>query len=130
MIGFEENFNGYLAILKGCVLIRGKTSTALSLALPTNLVLAAIEALFHYRVVRAYHISSNLSSSVVFEGLFITYLHAILIVVDTIVSCEFYRSCKQSCNFDLEGGDILDSYRVGIEAGDVTYVNVKSVELP
>ncbi|XWS37312.1 hypothetical protein CRYUN_Cryun19dG0032400 [Craigia yunnanensis] len=41
-----ERSGGYLTILKACVLIRGRTSTALTLAVPVNMVPAAIETLF------------------------------------------------------------------------------------
>ncbi|CAI9112038.1 OLC1v1012408C1 [Oldenlandia corymbosa var. corymbosa] len=54
-----ENSSGYIAILKACVLIRGRTATALSLALPVNLALAALEALFQYRIIRAIHESES-----------------------------------------------------------------------
>jgi hypothetical protein len=48
-----ERFGGYLAILKACVMIRGRASTALSLTLAVNIALAGVEALFQYRIVRA-----------------------------------------------------------------------------
>ncbi|KAL5544549.1 hypothetical protein UlMin_008333 [Ulmus minor] len=90
-----ERLGGYLAILKACVLIRGRTSTALSLTLPVNLALAAIEALFQFRIIRAYQISGKLTSSLAFEGIFIFYLYSILLVLDSIVNCIFFKSCKK-----------------------------------
>lgn len=90
-----EGHGGYMAILKACVMLRGKTAMALLLALPANVGLAAIEALFQFRVVRAYHI--GVSSSWPFmalEGIFIAYLYSIFITIDTIVSCMFYKNCK------------------------------------
>lgn len=90
-----EGHGGYMAILKACVMLRGKTSMALLLALPANVGLAAIEALFQFRVVRAYHI--GVSSSWPFmalEGIFIAYLYSIFITIDTIVNCMFYKNCK------------------------------------
>ncbi|KAF8399538.1 hypothetical protein HHK36_015405 [Tetracentron sinense] len=98
-----ENCGGYLAILKACVLIRGRTSTALSLAIPTNLGLAAVEALFQYRVVRAYHLSGMLGPNMALEGLFIAYLYSLLIVLDTVGSCIFLKSCKSDCLTNQEG---------------------------
>ncbi|KAG8388714.1 hypothetical protein BUALT_Bualt02G0154100 [Buddleja alternifolia] len=92
--GTETNV-GFVSILRACFVIKGRTTTALSLALPMNMALAAIEALFQYRIVRAYHQSTALDSAMVFEGLFIAYLYSILIVLDTIVGCMFWRSCKR-----------------------------------
>lgn len=90
-----EGHGGYLAILKGCVLIRGRTSMALFLALPVNVALAAIEALFQFRVVKAYHVAGKAGPFVGLEGVFIAYLYSIFIILDTIVSFMFYKSLKE-----------------------------------
>ncbi|PKI77968.1 hypothetical protein CRG98_001588 [Punica granatum] len=90
-----EKFGGFEAILKACVLIRDSIPVALSLAIPMNLGWAAVEALFQYRVVRAYRVTKAPSFAVALEGLFIAYLYSILIVLDTIVSCIFFKSCKR-----------------------------------
>lgn len=89
-----EGHGGYIAILKACVLIREKTSMALFLALPVNLALAAIEALFQFRVVKAYHSAGKAWPYVALEGIFVAYLYSIFMVLDTIVSCMFYKSFK------------------------------------
>lgn len=91
-----EKSGGFEAILKACVLIRESIPLALSLAIPLNLGSAAIEALFQYRVVRAYRVAKGPSFTVAMEGLFIAYLYSILIVLDTVVSCIFFKSCMQS----------------------------------
>lgn len=120
-----ENNGGCMAILKACVLIRGRTATALSLAVPMNLALAAVEALFQYRVVRVYYESENPNSSIPLEGMFIAYLYSLLIVVDTIVSCVFLKSIRTDCGLDQES--IRYSFRIQIEDGDVCGLsNVKS----
>ncbi|XP_022736980.1 uncharacterized protein LOC111289890 [Durio zibethinus] len=122
-----ERSGGYLAILKACVLIRGRTSTALILAVPVNLILAAIEALFHYRVVRAYHTGDMMSSfPMALEGVLIAYLYSTFLVLDTVVSCMFFKSCKTGCLVDQEGGY---SYRIEIseEYGNA-YVKLKNIE--
>lgn len=92
----KENSGGYMAILKACVLIRGRTATGLSLTLPVTLVLAGVEALFQYRIVRAYREDPSISSAMAIEGMLLAYLYSILLVLDTVVSCIFYRSCKRS----------------------------------
>lgn len=89
-----EGRGGYITILKACILLRGKTTMALFLALPVNVGLAAIEALFQFRVVRGYYIGENSLFFVALEGVFIAYLYSIFIIIDTIVSCMFYKSCK------------------------------------
>ncbi|CAN4088421.1 unnamed protein product [Withania somnifera] len=90
----HEKIGGYMAILKSCVLIRGRTATALSLAVPLNLALAAVEALFQYRTVRAYYLEKTDLFVLALEAMFIAYMYSILLVLDTIASCVFYKSCK------------------------------------
>ncbi|KAM6593903.1 hypothetical protein CsatA_001606 [Cannabis sativa] len=100
--GMERSSNGggYLSTLRACVLIRGRTSTALALTLPLNLAMAAIEALFQYRIVRSLtavllsSLSTTSSFWMVMESLLIFYLYSIMVVLDTVVNCLFYKNCK------------------------------------
>lgn len=89
-----DSEGGYMSIIKACVLIRGRNSKAISLALPLNIALAAIEALFHYRVVEAFYSTGFPTFSMTLEWIVIAYLYSIFIVLDTIISCMFYKSCK------------------------------------
>ncbi|KAI9086402.1 hypothetical protein K1719_031486 [Acacia pycnantha] len=102
-----EGHGGYLAILKACVLIRGRTSMALLLALPLNMSLAAIEALFQFRIVRAYRVGGKIEPSTALEAIFIAYLYSIFIVLDTIVASLFYKSCKKKSWINDEDGKLL-----------------------
>lgn len=124
-----EGRGGYMAILKACVLLRGRTSMALFLALPVNIGLAAIEALFQFRVVRAYHIGGISWPFIALEGIFIAYLYSIFIVIDTIVSCMFYKSCKMGLCGDKEEKGF---WRIEfLEEGDCGYLEFKNFqELP
>ncbi|CAA2963262.1 uncharacterized protein LOC111400433 [Olea europaea subsp. europaea] len=97
-----EKRGGFITILEAFFLIRGRTGTALSLALPFNIAMASIESLFQYRVVRAYNGAVFPNSSMVFEGIFIAYLYAILVVLDTIVGCTFLKSCRTEFKIDQE----------------------------
>ncbi|XP_008781043.1 uncharacterized protein LOC103700923 [Phoenix dactylifera] len=101
IVSAMENSSGCLPVLKACMLIRGRVMTALTLALPPNLGMAAIEALFHYRVVRPYHLS-KFSLSVIWEAFSITYMHSLVIILEIIMSCAFFRSCKLECHTNLE----------------------------
>ena len=102
-----EGHGGYLAILKACVMIRERTSMALFLALPVNVALAAIEALFQFRVVRAYRIAGKAGPYVALEGIFIAYLYSIFVILDTIVSYMFYKSIKAGSLADHEDKHLL-----------------------
>ncbi|KAL2516044.1 hypothetical protein Fot_30015 [Forsythia ovata] len=97
-----EKHGGLTTIFKAFFLIRGRTATALSLALPFNIAMASIEALFQYRVVRAYNNALSPNSSMVFEGIFIAYLYSILLVLDTVVGCMFFKSCRTEFQIDQE----------------------------
>ncbi|MCD7447519.1 hypothetical protein HAX54_031015 [Datura stramonium] len=112
-----EKIGGYMAILKACFLIRGKTATALSLALIFSMALAAVEVLFQYRIIRAYHHKRTGLSAIALEGMFIAYLYAILLVLDTISSCIFFECCKTGCQMDEEG---CFPYQIEIEEREFT----------
>ncbi|KAM7268776.1 hypothetical protein ACFE04_010942 [Oxalis oulophora] len=117
-----ENSGGYLSILKAFVLIRGRASTALTLAVPVSLSLAAIEALFQFRIVRAYNVSEKINYSMAVEGIFIAYLYSIFVVIDTVVSCIFYKSCcrKVSCG----NHELRYAYRIEIAKGEIEHSKV------
>ncbi|KAJ6293870.1 hypothetical protein OIU76_022023 [Salix suchowensis] len=95
----EERVGGYMAILKACVMIRGRASTALSLTLAANIAMAGVEALFQHRIVRAYRHRGETPGSllIISEGTLIIYVYSILAVLDTIISCIFFKSCKATC---------------------------------
>ena len=95
-----ENCAGYKAMHKAYLLRKGSNSIAMLLALPTNIGLASIEALFCLRVVRAYNhdldhgLIQRPSPSMAFEGILIAYLYSIVVVLDTIACCLFLKSCR------------------------------------
>lgn len=102
---------------------------ALSLALPANLVLAGIEALFQYRIVRAYRLGGMARPSMAFEGMFIAYLYSISVVLDTVISCMFYKSCKIGSWIEQEDGVSDYSYQIDMAEEDKEgYVNLKNCE--
>ncbi|KAM3269137.1 hypothetical protein P3S67_031101 [Capsicum chacoense] len=124
----NEKIGGYMAILRSCVLIRGRTATALSLAVPSNLALAAVEALFQYRIVRAYHQENTTFFLLALEAMFIAYMYSVLLVLDTIASCVFYKSCKTD---ELGVFPILQisPYQDEIQDGDqYTIVKIKPLK--
>lgn len=89
-----EKHGGSLAIIKAYLMMRGRRATALSVSVIGNFALAATEALFRYRVVAPYHVSGSFSLGILLEGCYIAYLYSVLIVLDTIVTCTFLRSCQ------------------------------------
>lgn len=120
-----DKCGGYLALLKACLLIRGRTGTALALAVPVNIALSAVEALFQYRVVRAFYAAKSSFSSMALEGFLIAYLYSIIVVIDTIVSCVFFKSCQKACWIDQEG---RCDYRIEIERRDFDRLNAAKVK--
>ncbi|QCD80844.1 uncharacterized protein LOC114176984 [Vigna unguiculata] len=121
-----EGHGGYFAILKACLLLRGRTSMALFLALPVNVALAAIEALFQFRIVRPYHVAGIAGPCVALEGIFIAYLYSIFIILDTIVSCIFYKSVKTGLWIHQEDKYL---FRIGFPDED-QYGYMSTEELP
>ncbi|KAK4804444.1 hypothetical protein SAY86_004261 [Trapa natans] len=88
-----ERISGPLAIVKVILMIRERASTALSLAVPVNIALAATEALFHFRVSMTFHMTDNPSFLLILEGLFIAYMYSVLLVLETTVNLMFLKSC-------------------------------------
>lgn len=89
-----DNCTIYKSLRKACLLRKGTDSMALLLALPINLGLVATEALFRHRVVRAYDpVFGRFSMPMILEGLLISYLFSLLVVLDTISSYLFIRNC-------------------------------------
>ncbi|XP_008787211.3 uncharacterized protein LOC103705324 [Phoenix dactylifera] len=105
VISAMEDSGGYLSILKALVLIRGRTATGITLALPASLGMAAVEALFQYRVMRPYHLLRKFSPSVICEAFLIAYIYSLLIVLDTIITCMFLKICKAESGSYWNGYD-------------------------
>ncbi|KAL8465146.1 hypothetical protein ACS0TY_034587 [Phlomoides rotata] len=120
-----HNRSGFNSILRACILIQGRSATALSLALPINMGLAGMEALFETRVVRAYHLAMAPDFSVVLEAMLIAYLYALLLVLDTIVSFVLLKSCKlPEYHVDQE---VLYSHNIEIQQrDDISFENLKA----
>ncbi|KAL1215074.1 hypothetical protein V5N11_007652 [Cardamine amara subsp. amara] len=121
----SSSSGGYTSILKACLLIRGRSSTALALALPTNLGLAGVEALFQYRVVSSYYKGDRDITSIALEGTFIAYLYALFLVLDTIVNFLFYQSCIK--NEEDQKIGIEDEYSIKIQICEIenTKIHIK-----
>ncbi|KAG6410266.1 hypothetical protein SASPL_128319 [Salvia splendens] len=109
-----ERRGGFMAIIKVCLVIKGRSATALSLALPINLGLAAIEALFQYRVVTGYNQGLN-QSAILVEGMLIAYLYGLTLILDTVVGYLFWRSCKRDHYIDQEFSHIIEIHVKGDE---------------
>ncbi|RWR81377.1 hypothetical protein CKAN_01005900 [Cinnamomum micranthum f. kanehirae] len=124
-----ESCSGFLAILRACMLIRGRAATALSLALPTSLGLAAIEALFQYRVVRAYRMSDGkLDPIFAWEVPLIAYIYSLLIILDTVMGCIFYKSCCKSSNYSDEGQCCFSIEPVEKKDNEIVTTNWKAMQ--
>ncbi|KAK8657705.1 hypothetical protein V6N13_035932 [Hibiscus sabdariffa] len=127
-----EKSGGYMAILKACVLIKGRTLTALALAVPGNLALAAIEALFHYRVVSRTYGGAGGGDFNGFwmglEGVLIAYLYSILVVFDSVVNSMFFKSCKTGGLVDDQEGRCCYQIEIVADKDGNGYVKLKNIE--
>uniref|UniRef100_A0A0E0MMT2 Uncharacterized protein n=1 Tax=Oryza punctata TaxID=4537 RepID=A0A0E0MMT2_ORYPU len=106
----EGGRGGVHAVLKAVLLVRGDAATAVAVALPATLATAAVEGLFQLRIARPYAITGELTSSMVCEGFLIAYIHSMICVLDTVITCLVYQTCKMSHSCDLleleEKGDL------------------------
>lgn len=93
VVSAVTNRGGDVPVLEACRLVRRRASTALAVALPANVGLAALEALFQHRVVRRYDVEGELSSALLWEAVSVAYLYALLLVLEVIINCKFYEAC-------------------------------------
>uniref|UniRef100_I1R8W7 Uncharacterized protein n=2 Tax=Oryza glaberrima TaxID=4538 RepID=I1R8W7_ORYGL len=106
----EGGRGGARAVLRAILLVRGDAATAVAVALPATLATAAVEGLFQLRIARPYAVTGELTSSMVCEGFLIAYIYSIICVLDTVITCMVYQTCKMSHSCDLleleEKGDL------------------------
>ncbi|KAL9170580.1 hypothetical protein ABFS82_04G153900 [Erythranthe guttata] len=122
-----EKRGGFISILKACVMIllQGRNATALSLAVPVSMSLAAIEALFQYRIVGAYNNGGD-AIAMIIEGVLVAYLYALVLVLDTVVGCVFWKICTKDQRIIDE--EEMHSYKIEIEDRDGKFL-AKSMSL-
>lgn len=112
----EGSGGGARALLKAVLMLlrAGDAATAVAASLPASLAAAAVEALFQLRVARPYAAAGGrVTAAMALEGLLVAYIHAMICVLDTVVSAMVYRSCKasRSCELlelELEGKEEMD----------------------
>ncbi|KAF9672890.1 hypothetical protein SADUNF_Sadunf11G0091500 [Salix dunnii] len=58
--------------------------------------LEGVEALFEHWIVRAYRHNGETPGSllIISEGTLLIYVYSILVILETIISCIFFKSCK------------------------------------
>ncbi|KAL7115026.1 hypothetical protein ACP275_04G158400 [Erythranthe tilingii] len=122
-----EKKGGFISILKACVMIlfQGRNATALSLAVPVSMSLAAIEALFQYRIVGAYNNGGD-AIAMIIEGTLVAYLYALVLVLDTVIGCVFWKICMKDQRIIDE--EEMYSYKIEIENKDGKFI-AKSISL-
>ncbi|KAL6643992.1 hypothetical protein ACP70R_018758 [Stipagrostis hirtigluma subsp. patula] len=103
VVAAAEGHGGARAMLKALLLLirAGDAATAVAASLPASLATAAVEALFQLRVMRPYMVTGKVSAAMVCEALLVAYIHAMICVLDTVVSSMVYQSCKASHSCDL-----------------------------
>lgn len=106
VVSATEGCSGWEALVKACVLAKGREETALALAMSADLGMALVETLFQYKVVRPYlDGGGKVNGEMVWEAYLIAYVHSLLLILDTITSCLFYNHCKFGRRLDSDDGD-------------------------
>jgi hypothetical protein len=98
VVAAAEGRGGAHAVLKAVLMLlrSGDAATAVAASLPASLAAAAVEALFQLRVMRPYAATGRVTPGMLWEGLLVAYIHAMVCVLDTVVTTMVYRSCKAS----------------------------------
>ncbi|PUZ67232.1 hypothetical protein GQ55_3G418300 [Panicum hallii var. hallii] len=114
IVAAAEGRGGSHAMLKALLMLlrAGDAATAVAASLPTSLAAAAIEALFELRVMRPYTLTGKVTPGMLCEGLLVAYIHAMICVLDTVITSMVYQTCKasHSCHLlelELDGKEDL-----------------------
>ncbi|KAG2629557.1 uncharacterized protein LOC120701039 [Panicum virgatum] len=114
VVAAAEGRGGAHAMLKALLMLlrAGDAATAVAASLPASLAAAAIEALFQLRVMRPYTLTGKVTPGMLCEGLLVAYIHAMICVLDTVITGMVYRTCKasHSCHLlelELDGKEDL-----------------------
>ncbi|RLN29264.1 uncharacterized protein C2845_PM05G16780 [Panicum miliaceum] len=98
VVAAAEGRGGAHAMLKALLMLlrAGDAATAVAASLPASLAAAAVEALFQLRVMRPYTLTSKVTPGMLCEGLLVAYIHAMICVLDTVITSMVYQTCKAS----------------------------------
>lgn len=114
VVAAAEGRGGVHAMLKALLMLlrAGDAATAVAASLPASLAAAAVEALFQLRVMRPYTLKGRVTAGMLCEGLLVAYIHAMICVLDTVITSMVYQSCKasHSCHLlelELDGKEDL-----------------------
>ncbi|CAL4892036.1 unnamed protein product [Urochloa decumbens] len=115
VIAAAEGRGGVAAMLKAVLMLLrgGDAATAVAASLPASLAAAAAEALFQLRVMRPYALSGGrVTPGMLCEGILVAYIHAMICVLDTVITAMVYQTCKasHSCHLlelELDGKEDL-----------------------
>ncbi|PAN21119.1 hypothetical protein PAHAL_3G442700 [Panicum hallii] len=114
IVAAAEGRGGSHAMLKALLMLlrAGDAATAVAASLPASLAAAAIEALFELRVMRPYTLTGKVTPGMLCEGLLVAYIHAMICVLDTVITSMVYQTCKasHSCHLlelELDGKEDL-----------------------
>ncbi|KAF8661108.1 hypothetical protein HU200_057214 [Digitaria exilis] len=104
VVAAAEGKGGADAMLKAVLMLlrAGDAATAVAASLPASLAAAAVEALFHLRVMRPYTLTGGkVTTGMLCEGILVAYIHAMICVLDTVITTMFYQTCKASYSCHL-----------------------------
>ncbi|XP_022681043.1 uncharacterized protein LOC101765523 [Setaria italica] len=114
VVAAAEGRGGAHAMLKALLMVlrAGDAATAVAASLPASLAAAAVEALFQLRVMRPYTLTGKVTAGMLCEGLLVAYIHAMICVLDTVITSMVYQTCKasHSCHLlelELDGKEDL-----------------------
>lgn len=116
VVSILEEHYGLSALVRSFHLIKGKIQVALSLFFATTLGTAMVESLYQYRVIGIppsnYAINT---ASRLWEGPLLVFMYSFLLLLDGIVGCVFYFTCK-SATSAFSGSQYLS---IGLDLTDV-----------
>lgn len=108
VVSILEDYYGVRAFFRSMFLIKERTQVGLWIFLGTCIATAFVEGLFDHRVKT---LSYGDGSSRIWEGPLLVIMHSFVILIDAMMSCIFYFTCKGSTSegFDSTSPVELDT---------------------
>ncbi|GLJ47260.1 hypothetical protein SUGI_0997980 [Cryptomeria japonica] len=105
VVSILEDYYGMGAFFRSMFLIKERTQVGLLIFLGTCIGTAFVEGLFDHRVKT---VSYGDGSSRIWEGPLLVIMHSFVILIDAMMSCIFYFTCKWSTSESFDSASVLE----------------------
>lgn len=105
VISIFEDCRGMAALFRSMYLIKGRTQVGLMIFLGTSIGTAFVESLYEHRV-KALNYGDVYSR--IWEGPLLVIMYTFVVLIDAMMSCIFYFTCKCSSSESFDSHSLLE----------------------